>query len=54
MGTKTMLVHILVIRGQFSDSDGYPVSIDELRVDADPLPPWTTAKQHHLPATWWN
>lgn len=51
---QILRVNALVVWSQFSDSDRYPVSIIELRVDADPLPPRTTAEQHHLLDTWWN
>lgn len=51
MGTNPLRVSLLVIWSQFSDSDGDPVSIVELRVDADPLPPRPAAEQHHLADT---
>lgn len=44
-------VNLLVIRSQFPDGDGEPLSIVELRVDADPLPPRPAAEQHHLADT---
>lgn len=47
-------VTLLVIRGQFPDSDGEAVSVVELRVDADTLPPRPAAEQHHLADIWWN
>lgn len=46
--------NLLVIRSQFSNSDGHPIRIVELCVDADPLPPPAAAKQHHLADAWWN
>lgn len=50
-GTRSR-VSLPVVGSQFSDSDWYPVSIVELRVDADPLPPRPAAEQHHLVDTW--
>lgn len=50
----TLRWNILVIWSQLSDGDWHPLSIVQLRVDADPLPPRTTAEQHHLPDTWRN
>lgn len=47
-------VYILVIRGQFSNSDGNLISVDKLRVEADPFPPRSAAKQHHLADRWRN
>lgn len=46
--------NLLIIRSQFSNSDGHPIRIAELCVDADPLPPPAAAKQHHLADAWWN
>lgn len=45
---------ILVVRSQFSYSDGDPISIIQLNVDADPLLPRAAAEQHHLPDRWRN
>lgn len=43
-----MHAFLLVIRSQFSNSDGEPVCIIELCIDADPVPPRPAAEQHHL------
>lgn len=53
-GDKSTRVNLLVIWSQFADGDGHPVSIVELRVDADPLSPRAAAEQHHLADTWRN
>lgn len=49
-----MMVNPLVKRGELSNSDRHPVNITEFSINADSLPPRSTAKQHHLADTGGN